>query len=472
MPRRVSDTERRAIVEMLGEGYDRETVAARVGVTPGQVSAVAAHIKMGTYSVRNTVQGGHAKTALPPASCDAGEPIPTTTENLLGTLRAAEQRDNRASRVAPVLVGTDAQGEEVHWNPDPHGGSANPHVLILGESGFGKTYTVSCLLAELAQQNIPSIVFDYGQGFTLRAAPKPFVQHANPVEIEASRDGVDINPLQIFPSDLHGPVNVAQRVADTFARVYPQIGVQQHAVLRQAILDVMADVGIQLDAPDSWDRDLPAFDSLRQKLATYANGPNNAQRRFADSVASHISTVFVFNTFRPNGQKLAWFAMTRPAARSFILQLNGLEHSLERAVTEFLLWNFVGFMQSLGPGPLRCFVVLDEAHKLSFDRGSPVEKLLREGRKFGIGVILASQQPEDFSPVAFANTATKIVFQISDERSVVSRQLHRKIRNSHSFAQLFELITKLPRGCAYVVTENVGRVVRIQSFEERALRWC
>ena len=63
--------------------------------------------------------------------------------------------------------------------------------------------------------------------------------------MHVGRDGVDINPLQLFPSDLHGPLNVAQRVADTFARVYKKIGVQQHAILRQAVLDVMADAGIQ-----------------------------------------------------------------------------------------------------------------------------------------------------------------------------------------------------------------------------------
>jgi hypothetical protein len=44
--------------------------------------------------------------------------------------------------------------------------------------------------------------------------PVEFVAATNPLELHAGRDGVDINPLQIFPSDLHGPVNVAQRVAD------------------------------------------------------------------------------------------------------------------------------------------------------------------------------------------------------------------------------------------------------------------
>ena len=73
--------------------------------------------------------------------------------------------------------------------------------------------------------------------------------------------------------------------------------------------------------------------------------------------------------------------------------------------------------------------------------------------------------------MAFANTATKVVFQVGDERSTVSRQLHRKIKNAHSFGEIFQLITKLPRGWAYIVTENVGRVVRIASFEERVSRW-
>ena len=107
---------------------------------------------------------------------------------------------------------------------------------------------------------------------------------------------------------------------------------------------------------------------------------SKSSARFASSAASHVSTLFVFNTFRASGQKLAWADILAARNRVVVIQLQGLEHSLERAVTEFLLWNLIGFIEAMGPGPLRCFVVLDEAHKLSFDRGSPVEKLLREGR--------------------------------------------------------------------------------------------
>jgi DNA helicase HerA-like ATPase len=99
------------------------------------------------------------------------------------------------------------------------------------------------------------------------------------------------------------------------------------------------------------------------------------------------------------------------------------------------------------------------------DANTKKQKLLRQGRNFGLGVILASQQPEDFSPVAFANTAAKIVFQTGDQTGMVSRQLHRKVKNDHSHEYIAKTIGTLPRGSAYVVLSNIGRATRMLSFE-------
>jgi DNA phosphorothioation-dependent restriction protein DptH len=466
MGKKLTPDQREAVLQMLARGEGRDTIVAALGVTPGQVSAISAHVKMGTYSLPTPNEMIAAESQA------TGYKTEKTT-NLLQQLRDLEKSPVNLPRLAPILLGTDAETQEpVYWNPDPETGAANPHVLVLGESGFGKTYMISCLLAELAQENITSVIFDYGQGFSRESSPAEFVKATNPLELLAVRDGIDINPLQIFPTDLLGPVNVAQRVADTFRRVYRGIGVQQHAILRQAVLEAMKDSSILADKPESWTDDLPAFGNVQRKLLDYAEDPVNPHSRHAATAASHISTLFVFNTFRNTGKKLTWPHLFDVEKRTCIIQLKGLEHSLESAVTELLLWNLIGYIEALGPSPLRCFVVLDEAHKLSFDRGSPVEKLLREGRKFGLGLILASQQPEDFSSAAFANTATKIIFQVGDERSTISRQLHRKIKNAHSFAEIYQLITKLPRGWAYVVTENIGRVVKVASFPDRVSMWA
>lgn len=457
MAKRMSKAQREEVLELLSQGQDRETIAARVGVTPAQVSAISAHVTMGTYQLNPS----------------AGPEGAQSRERIDAILEKAGKPDRRSRRdFEPVLIGADAEsGEAVTWNPDPESGAANPHVLVLGESGFGKTYAICCLLTELAQRGITSIVFDYAQGFSLANSPREFVKFARPVELDAAREGVNINPLQSYPFDVHGSVSVAQRVADTFKRVYPGIGIQQHAILRQAVIDVLPE---ENDSPRDGKRsrrEPPPFRDLQHTLESYASDPGHPNRRLAATVASHISTVFVFDTFRSNGQTMKWGDMLRSGGSVFVVKLKGLEHSLEKAVTEFLLWNFIGYVESIGPGPLRCFVVLDEAHKLSFDTGSPAEKLLREGRKFGLGLILASQQPEDFSAVAFGNTATKMVFQVADDKSSVSRQLYRKIKNAHSFTDIYEIITRLPRGWAYVVTQNIGQVTRVSSLEERAKRW-
>ena len=262
MPPKITHSQRQAVLALLAQGLDRKTVAAQAGVTPGQVSAVVAHVKMGTYEkqeTRDTVVEG------------VQPEVRKRVHGLLKEIGEASQRAHTASGFNRILIGVDAAtDEEVFWNPDPSNGTANPHVLILGESGFGKTYTICCLLTELAQRKIPSIVFDYGQGFATGTSPRQFVEYAKPIEIRASHEGVAINPLQLFPSDVHGPVNVAQRVADTFQRVYPQIGVQQHTILRQAVLDVMIDEGIIPESRTSWDHSPPPFATVQQKLHMYA----------------------------------------------------------------------------------------------------------------------------------------------------------------------------------------------------------
>lgn len=462
MTKPLTPEQREQILAQLKRGSDRSTIANSVGVTAGQVSAIAAHRSMGTYADKAE------------RSSVAGTKASQVPERPLHIKRAAATHaiDNRTGR--GILIGSDVgDGAPVYWNPDSRvEGSANPHVLILGESGFGKTYTTSCLLTELVKANIPSVVFDYGQGFSPATSPPAFREYAKPMDFELSRDGIAINPLEIFPVDLHGPATVAQRIADTFSRVYPRIGVQQHSMIRQAVLDVLSDAGIKPHDRATWTLRAPHFRNIERKLADYGNEVGSPNRRIALAAASHISTLFVFDTFRSTGRKLSWSDLIgTDDPHTWILQLGGLESSVERTVTEFLLWNLMRFVEVQGPGPLRCFIVLDEAHKMSFAADSPVEKLLREGRKFGLGLILASQQPEDFSAVAFANTATKIVFQIADERGAVSRRLAKKTKNRTGGSLSSEVITSLPRGSAYVVTENVGKVVRISSFEDRVSHW-
>ena len=159
MPTKVTHEQRHAVLNTLAHGQDRDTIATAVGVTPGPVSAIAAHVTMGTYAL--LVSEG--------PSLDGIHEVMESTSNLFRMLQGLEGAPGRATRLSPILLGSDAEtGEEVFWNPDPGSGAASPHILILGESGFGKTYTIASRSAELARENlfsVVSVVFDYGQGF-------------------------------------------------------------------------------------------------------------------------------------------------------------------------------------------------------------------------------------------------------------------------------------------------------------------
>ncbi len=401
-------------------------------------------------------------------SRDASDASDTSDAGDTAPAKGVGRRDSPTA-VQGVLIGPDAENEEpVRWSP-LSSSLPNPHILVVGGSGFGKTYACSCLIAELMKQGVPSIVLDYAQGFVEASLPRHFLDYVDLDEITASRSGIDLNPLQLLPSDTLGPVNVAQRVADTFQRVFPQLGVQQHAVLREAVLDVLGSAGIRQEHPSSWKREPPKFRLLHDHLTSLGEDAIGPNRRVIQTLTAHISTLFVFNTLRPGGQRLDWQQLVG-SDRVTVVQLKGLEHSLSKIVTEFLLWSLIGYAEARGPSKMSAFVVLDEAHRLSFDEGSPVERLLREGRKFGLGIMLASQQPSDFGPIAFANTASKLVFQVDDDKGYVSRQLSRKT-TTHNQRQIEKIITRLPRGTAYAVIGNEGRIISIQSFDDRVRRW-
>ena len=252
MKQKITTEQRKLIAELLEQGEDRHVIAQRASVTVGQVSAIAAHRTMGRYG--NSHQFGQ------PVSAARGGASSHTSELI--------SNSDQGQQSGGIDLGTDIDSMQVvNWEPQ---GSSNPHVLILGESGSGKTYTASRLVIELARACLPSIVFDYGQGFSLEHAPEVFRNDVHTVELHLGRDGIAINPLQIFPVDTHGPATVAQRVADTFSRVYPRLGVQQHTLLRRAVLELLAEAGISSDDPRTWKQSPPAFRDLEQKLAEYA----------------------------------------------------------------------------------------------------------------------------------------------------------------------------------------------------------
>jgi DNA helicase HerA-like ATPase len=110
---------------------------------------------------------------------------------------------------------------------------------------------------------------------------------------------------------------------------------------------------------------------------------------FADEVAGHFK---IFNDER----------------RGLIIDISqiGLEE-VQRFAASFMLRRIYREMFTWGQdSTMKLAVVLDEAHRMAKDVTLP--KIMKEGRKYGVGVVVASQNAHDFHADVIGNAGTKI----------------------------------------------------------------
>ena len=88
------------------------------------------------------------------------------------------------------------------------------------------------------------------------------------------------------------------------------------------------------------------------------------------------------------------------------------------AASRFMLKKFYAAMLMAGQSKtLRAMVCIDEAHKLCGDE--TVTTLIKEARKYGLGVLLSSQETRDFHSSVFATTGTLICLALEDADATI-----------------------------------------------------
>ena len=286
-----------------------------------------------------------------------------------------------------LLIGARSNGEPVYWHYG-HPQLANRHLLIFGATGVGKTYGVQCLLAEMAQQRLRSIIIDYTDGFLPAQIEPLFRQTAKPQDHFVFRDKLPLNPFrqqqQIIdpsqPAFTETPFHTATRIASIFTSVFNTMGDQQSSALTRVL-----ETGIQDD---------PQF-SLDEVLVRLRD-----DKPYGETLASKLEPLIRSQPFRP-GANSAWEEMLNsPDRRVHVLQLKGLAREIQRLVTEFVLWDLYDYACNTGSKNRPIPVVLDEIQNLDHRSDSPIDKMLREGRKFGLSLILATQTTSQFNQEA------------------------------------------------------------------------
>ncbi len=346
------------------------------------------------------------------------------------------------------------------WQP---GRQSNGFFLILGVSGSGKTETLKVLGSSIAEAGIPVLVFDFHGDVVLPGVRSVLLSSGS-----ASTLGLNPMELDVHSAEESGLYDQRASLRGMIQRAVPALGHRQASILRDAFDEAYRRAGI-LDAdPSTWDTKAPTFGTIQEILEEWSDADERkAQRTAIEGCLAAVQELFGHPIFARNEH----VSIERMLSEPVRLDLSKLPDHIRFVATETLLKKLFRTLRLRGPIPVqtvddrqrfRLFVVIDEAKILSLGGGGDrdradniLNELITEARKFGLGMIIASQMSEHFSEEVRANAATWLVLKPMDIREAK--------KNAPNVGVDPEDLTRLRgRGDGYFRDRAGGRARRIQ----------
>ncbi|MGQ9688851.1 MAG: ATP-binding protein [Desulfobaccales bacterium] len=334
-----------------------------------------------------------------------------------------------------ILIGREPKTEKpVSFRPSIRG---NPHALIVGIPGMGKTNAIKNICYELAKENVHPFIFDFHGDLA-----KDLYQAFGPEKclILDAAQGLRFNPLEIDPvrrKQERGWITHYYEVAEIFANIYPSFGELQVSYLRKILKQCYEGAGFTASPSET---PPPRFIEFWRCL----NGKAETDRE-ARKIAARLEPIFELGLFK---EELAGsYPLSHLLQRVTILDLHSLENEEnQRVAASFFLQRLYRDMFSHAEeGRLRNAIVLDEAHRVA--RLSLIPKMMQECRKYGILFILASQRVEDFDKGVLDSAGNHLYLRVNypDARRLAAylggREAHRdltqRLQDLHKFHALF-----------------------------------
>lgn len=277
----------------------------------------------------------------------------------------------------------------------------NSHAMIVGTSGSGKTFLIkNILLPQMIRNDLGTVIVDFNGDFIQQDFLDAMGGKLRHIKVDI--EGLGFNPLVIQAKGR--PFKLASFIY-TFSELLQKIfklGTQQHA----AFVKVMTQQYRRLNFPEVID---DAFILAQKKWPNFRTLALNLED-VDEKAANRIVSLADLNIFSENDVAFSDMLM-----QSCVLDIKDLPgDEIKRAVVELILNGLYNRLLSNGAkkeNELRTdfFLIVDEAHKIA---NLPcISTLMREARKFGVGVILSSQRANDFNEDIISNASTRFIFR-------------------------------------------------------------
>lgn len=355
-----------------------------------------------------------------------------------------EQSSAAENGIPAIYLGDKSTKDQVFWRPFLKTAPLNnPHTVVVGGSGSGKTETLKVFLHELNRQGIACIVFDFKDDYVNH----DFTKAIN-AKIHLVEGGLPLNPMIPGVDPLTGFINLTNHVfniSGILAKVYG-LGDQQEVSLRNAFFTVYENAGFQrASSSPNPDLKVPSFLDVRPILEGFE----------ADALINRLSPIFDLNLFPENHFPIKSFFSGVHVVR--FTQLPNEE--VKKACAEILLMGCYNEMLRLGHSKsLRLSFFVDEAHRIA--NLSTVGLLLREARAYGVSVFLSSQQARDFSDTVYSNADTLIGLKLNEPRD--AERLGALLAGTPKAKEMAESIRALRPGQAFLKNNQFSPYVKFQ----------
>lgn len=318
----------------------------------------------------------------------------------------------------------------------------NHHVAVIGSTGAGKSYLVGVLCEELAELGVPVVIIDPHGEYSAMAEgstePDSILR-----EFDVERQSYDV--VKFTPDML------PMRMEDADPEILTEL---------MELTDAQADLFHMVWQEAGRVKNL---DELRWRIET-----SEITRRFTKSTVNallrRLQMLDKLSLFRRGGPLSE---LVKPRIISQIDLSGDYDDRFRRAVCALLL--SVLFKARVGASVRPFVVVIEETHRFcpqdeDVSSKAVIRRLVREGRKFGISVILTTQRVIGLDKDVLSQCGTKILFRIDSKTDLDYIAPFLPIGSGE-----YEMIPRLTTGQAIIAgtAVNTSVVCRIRARKSR-----
>ena len=313
----------------------------------------------------------------------------------------------------------------------------NPHLLIAGLPGMGKTTCLVNLCRQMVAANVLPLVFSYHQDIDER------IEKAVGAVRFVDFDGLGFNPLGVIDRDVRmAHLDVAGAVRDIFVAIYPELGDIQADRVRKAIKESFEEAGWASGGAAASEPEFRRFVEILRADPSPDRGLKTLLARLGE-----LDDYGFFNTGYAGGN--LWEGERPTIIRIHTTQNNNLQQAFAYLV-------FYGLYKDMFRRGLRNQIthalIFDEAHRAA--RLKLIPTMAKECRKYGISLVLASQEARDFDVSVFSAIANYLVLRSTDADA---KFLVRNVSNSRQERGLIDQIKQMDKFKAFYFGEGRSR---------------